>query len=487
MKRWEIVCISVIVLIGAFLRLYRLPESLMFRGDQGRDAIIAKNILKEGDVALIGPVTSVGNMYLGPLYYYFMVPFLALTYPDPVGPAFGVALVNILTIYLIYWVGKKTIGSRAGMLAALIFALMPSAIIYGRFSWNPNIAPFFSILIFFVLNRWWQSRSLWDFVGASVLIGLLTQTHYVSLTVVGVIGMMWLIKLIWDKKIGLSVKELVLGLSGFGATFIPLVVFDFRHGHIISQQFLNFFTSPEKHLRTWDISKQISFLMDKAEYILARLLLLPVENTTTDYLLFAGLLLAVVYAIINRKSIKIGVGIIWIWLATAIIGTSFYSHTTYIHYLTFSLPIISLFWGKIVDFFWKRRFYWGGLGVAGVIIWMEILGLTKVGWGGLGTATLAESVRRAIPDVVEPYNLALLSDDKDYKGMSYRYFFEVTGKKPLPPEDYSNLNTLVLIDETFLDDPRQVPIYEIEAAEDFNLEKRIEIPQGPWIYIYKKG
>ena len=71
--------------------------------------------------------------------------------------------------------------------------------------------------------------------------------------------------------------------------------------------------------------------------------------------------------------------------------------------------------------------------------------------------------------------------------MSYRYFFEVSDKQPNPPENYNSLNTLVVIDETFLDDPRSVPIYEIETAKDFYLEKKITIPEGPWVYIYKKG
>src|SRR4030042_6610505 len=92
-----------IILVGAFLRLYRLPETVMFQGDQGRDAIVVKRLIKNADWVLLGPVTSVGNMYLGPFYYYFMAPWLWLTYPNPIGPAYGVALVSILTLPLLYY------------------------------------------------------------------------------------------------------------------------------------------------------------------------------------------------------------------------------------------------------------------------------------------------------------------------------------------------------------------------------------------------
>jgi hypothetical protein len=290
-----------------------------------------------------------------------------------------------------------------------------------------------------------------------------------------------------EKAIKHSFTELGVGIVGFGLTTLPLVIFDFRHNHIISQQFVSFFTSPEKHIRTWDLGKQINLFIDKLEYILVNLLSMPGEVTIFQMLVTSAILLVSLLVMIKRRSLPPTVVITWIWLMVAAIGTSLYSHTTFTHYLTFCLPIVALFWGQLVDYFLKRKFYWSGWGLVGIILWICLSGISKVGWTGRGTLWLQKTVTAAMPFVQEPYNLALLSDDKDYKGMSYRYFFEVSDKKPLPPEDYSNLQTLVIVDETFLEDPRSVPIYEIEAAIDFHLEKKIEIPDGPWVYIYKKG
>lgn len=487
MKRFELIVIALIVAVGAFLRLYHLPNTLMFRGDQGRDAIIAKNILKEGDIALIGPVTSVGNMYLGPLYYYFMVPFLAMTYPDPVGPAYGVALVNILTIYMIYWVGKKTINTGTGIVAAAIFALMPMAIIYGRFSWNPNIAPFFSILIFYTLYRWWQTRSIKTFFGTAILIGLLAQTHYVSLTVAITVGLLWLSKLIKDKHLLTSLKELGAGLLGFGITTLPLVIFDFRHDHIISNQFLNFFLSPEKHIGSAGFIKQINQIIDKAEYLLASLLHIPQSFSQDKWIMIAALILIALLVIGFKFFKKTAPSILFVWLATAIVGTSFYSHVTFPHYLTYCYPILSLLWAYLVVELWQSKLRMLGTVIGIGLLGMLITSLSSVGWQGNGTRMLSKAVNSSLPFIEEPYNIALLSDDKDYKGMSYRYFFETGGAKPKNLDDYTQLETLVLIDETFLENPRSVPIYEIEAAKDFKLEKQIIIPEGPWVYILKKG
>ncbi|MDZ7586952.1 MAG: hypothetical protein U0946_04300, partial [Patescibacteria group bacterium] len=62
--------------LGAILRFYRLPQTLQFLGDQGRDALVLKDLVVNFNLPFIGPITSVGGFYLGPLYYYLMAPFL---------------------------------------------------------------------------------------------------------------------------------------------------------------------------------------------------------------------------------------------------------------------------------------------------------------------------------------------------------------------------------------------------------------------------
>src|SRR3989344_6479563 len=109
-----------LTLIGGFLRLYNLSGTLQFLGDQGRDALILHRLLIKHDPVFIGPVTSVGNMYLGPAYYYLMLPFYALSYPSPMGAVYAIALLGTLTIPLIYLLGREMVGHRAAILASFI-------------------------------------------------------------------------------------------------------------------------------------------------------------------------------------------------------------------------------------------------------------------------------------------------------------------------------------------------------------------------------
>src|SRR5260221_1941213 len=83
----EFYILAIILLVAAFCRLYRISDYLTFLGDEGRDAIIVRRLLVEGHPPLIGTSTSIGQMYLGPFYYYMMAPALLLATFSSIRPA----------------------------------------------------------------------------------------------------------------------------------------------------------------------------------------------------------------------------------------------------------------------------------------------------------------------------------------------------------------------------------------------------------------
>src|ERR1035437_9349467 len=140
-SKTNIVLLTVLIL-AAFLRLYRIQDYMTFLGDEGRDVLVAYNIL-HGHLTLLGPTSSVGGFFLGPIYYYFMAPFLLLFNYNPVGPAVMVALFGIATVWLIYKFCSELFNRQIGIIAAALYAVSPLVIAYSRSSWNPNPLPFF--------------------------------------------------------------------------------------------------------------------------------------------------------------------------------------------------------------------------------------------------------------------------------------------------------------------------------------------------------
>jgi 4-amino-4-deoxy-L-arabinose transferase-like glycosyltransferase len=160
------IIIVLILIIAAFYRLYRIKDYMVFLGDEGRDALVAYQIL-HGNLTLLGPTASVGGFFLGPIYYYFMAPFLWLYNYDPVGPAIMVALFGIATVWFIYKIGKEFFGTEVGLIAAGLYAISPLVVTYSRSSWNPNLMPFFSLLALYLTYKALEKKTLnywfyWD-------------------------------------------------------------------------------------------------------------------------------------------------------------------------------------------------------------------------------------------------------------------------------------------------------------------------------------
>ena len=97
-NKLEAILLVLILSLALFLRLYRISEFMTFLGDEGRDVRVVRDLITKGNLVFIGPMTSIGNMYLGPLYYYLIAPALFLSNLSPVGPAVMVALLSVLTV-----------------------------------------------------------------------------------------------------------------------------------------------------------------------------------------------------------------------------------------------------------------------------------------------------------------------------------------------------------------------------------------------------
>ncbi|MCG2691475.1 glycosyltransferase family 39 protein, partial [Microgenomates group bacterium] len=219
--------------IGAFLRLYRLEASLQFLGDQGRDALILRNLLVNHDLPFIGPVTSVGGFFLGPLYYYLMAPFLWLFKFNPVGPAVATAVLGIATIPLLCWVTKKLFSRRVGLWAAGLYALAYIPISETRSAWNPNPMPLAALGIiygFYLTNYKNQPKGL---LLAAASLGVALQLHYMIVFLAPFI--LW--QLFLARR---HIRELVPAALIFLLLNLPLFLFEIKNNWLNVRGLLEF-------------------------------------------------------------------------------------------------------------------------------------------------------------------------------------------------------------------------------------------------------
>ncbi|KKU15798.1 MAG: hypothetical protein UX25_C0053G0004 [Candidatus Woesebacteria bacterium GW2011_GWC2_45_9] len=327
----EAIFLGVILLVGAFLRLYRISEYMTFLGDEGRDAIIVRRLLVNFDPILIGPGTSIGNMYLGPLYYYLMAPALFFANYSPVGPSVQIALLGVATVFFVWYIARVWFGKTAGIIAALFYALAPTVIIYSRSSWNPNIMPFFSLLTIWGIWKFWQERKfIWlPLIGMGVAFTL--QSHYLGLLLTPVVAVPWLLtffKIRKSESVRHFVRNTIYGIILFLVLMSPIVIFDARHGWRNFAAMRTFFIERQTTVsaRPW---KAIPKMPELAQDITTRLL--AGKNETVGKITFLAMIVS-------------AFGLLCLWLAASLIGLGLYKQEIYDHYygFFFSAPFLLL-------------------------------------------------------------------------------------------------------------------------------------------------
>ncbi|MFA5024895.1 MAG: glycosyltransferase family 39 protein [Candidatus Shapirobacteria bacterium] len=328
-KNWLLI---VILLIAAFCRLYRISDYMEFLGDQGRDVVIVRDFLKNGNLFFIGPQTSIGNMYLGPFYYYLIAPALLLANFNPVGPAIFVALLSVATAYLIFHVSKKWFNPTAAYIATFLYAISPTAIKFANFSWNPNIMPFFALLFIYLMT---EKRYLW----ASVAFAMCLNSHYLALILLPLAGIIWLKD--YSKA---SIKPTILAIIIFCISLIPQALFDLKHEGQNIGALSTFFIKRETTVNL-KVYKSLPVIPELFNQINTSLL--AGKNQYFGIVVSIILLIGIIYLLVKHKNQKL-VYCLW-WYLFGLIGLGLYKQHIYDHYFGFLFPVLFILIGYLLS------------------------------------------------------------------------------------------------------------------------------------------
>lgn len=407
--------------LALFLRLNKITQFLTFLGDEGRDVRIVRDLITEGNLVFIGPQTSVGNMYLGPLYYYMMAPALLLSGLNPVGPAIMIALLSVITILFVWHVARAWFGKEAALISAVLYAVSPIAIIYGRTSWNPNPMPLFAILSIWGIYQVWKSKKhTWmPIIGVSLAFAL--QMHYLALLLIPTVLLFWLITLKQIKKTKESAssfyKQSLLGAIAFLALMSPLLLFDIKH------QWMNLKALGELLSGGSGVFNLSHIITKPIELFLFAFSALLTGVEKPQIISITISLFVALYLIKERKADSIK--LISAWLLFVIVGLSFYGQSVYIHYLGLIYPAVFIVSGAVVSKVSKAN---------SVIKWTALILVMVIIINNLRTSPAFGTPNRQlqrteeVADLIikeskgEPFNFGLIS--KQNYDESYRYFLE---------------------------------------------------------------
>ncbi len=239
--------IFLIFLLGFFLRAQEvISGNYLFLLDQGRDMMDVKGIIFDHKLTLIGPYTSLGGVFQGPLYYYLLAIPLFIFNGDPWGAMLLMLLISMTTLGVCFFFMKKLFGIIPAVITLVLFAASPEAIAAATYIWNPHpmwlLLVVYSFLLFYaVQEKKWAVIVLWSIVALTFHFEI---AFGVFLSIATMCCLFLFKRSLFQKK--LFWVGVILG----GIFFLPQILFDIRHDFLMSSSVLKIFQGQSQGLVT---------------------------------------------------------------------------------------------------------------------------------------------------------------------------------------------------------------------------------------------
>lgn len=518
--KWETASLLLIIGLAAFFRFWQLGLTQYFTYDQARDYLIVKRIIINHKFTLIGPTVLIPGVYLPPFYYYSLVPALFFSNFHLIGPDVYTAFLGTLTVLIFYLLAKDIFGQLTAVLTSLIFASLPLVVVASRHAWNPNATQLFSLLVFAFLWQFVKDKNWTWFYFALVALGWGLNLHFSMIMLLPLtLGVFFL----GVRKKRSRLSEALIGCLILAIFLFPLLLFEFRHGFLITHNLASFLG--EKAGFQAFGSRLLGAIIDsfKMPFILfvghlipgvksvrpSHIILLnqlplfrqPLSWLNSSYFWFSFLLVALIliFGIVSLFSQKKGIVLIWSWFLLGLAVRLFVPPASFYFYqYTFLFPAVLFL---LANFFHLLIKFKKGKMLTGAIV------LVFLGFGFWELFNLSpglkredfyqEAARKVASDFYQSkpveYVVAANNLDShrwDRNGLEYRYFLEALYHLPLSgweAVDYQQAQVLYLIDESNLSNPFKLGGMEIEAFGPARVDQTWQLADGKKVYKLVKA
>ena len=423
-----------ILLLGLLLRTYNPMELFQYGHDQDLIGWFVKDIVVNHNLRLIGQQTSQLGVFIGPLFYYVIIPFYLITNMDPIGGVIFVTLIGLITIYSFYYVFKNVFDEKTGLIAAAIYATSFSTVLTDREVVPTTPVMLWSIWFLYDLHLLLKGKFKFGLPLLGVLVGLIWHINMglVLLTPVAVLA------IILSKKLP-KPKTAILSLSLFLLLSAPLILFELRHNFLQSHAIISSLAGNSTGGSVQAPSEKIYRVAQLVNANIKNLLWGSVIDLPEKYhyllpaILFAGLAF---FKKINKKLALL----LALWVSLFVVFLTFNSIIISEYYLNSINVVWTLLLSLLVNWIISSRYKNFGVLILAIFISLNINRFIKLPINKSGyierKAIVAEIARdsreRGYPCVAASY---IVSPGRD---LGYRYFFwlqdlHVNSPKSLAP------------------------------------------------------
>lgn len=479
--------------LAALLRLPGLATRGTWDRDQGHDMLVLRALVRAGEMPLLGPPTSIGDVHHGALYYYLLSPAALLTGGDsPLAVAALIALAGMAAVGVTWWLARSMAGPVAGLVAGLIMATSSAAIDESTFIWNPNLIALSSAIALAGAWRAWDARrpNWWLLAGLGAAVTM--QCHVLGVVLLPVVAALFVadVRRRTDAADRRAVYAAGLGaLAIIAVSWTPLVVHELTTGFGETAAAL-------EYLRTGSPSTLDP--LTRLAVVLVRVASWPLAGLITDAPIAAFLATGLVLAMLawRRRDTGVrwlGLGIVWSALALTIGASSLATVTPGLpndHYHAFADPMVVTLVGVGAAAAWRIR----ATSIAAIVVVATI-----VGWNALHLPALehpdggfpaAERAAARIAGTVGDRAMALDSLPAFKSAEAYEYPLVRDGHRVVTTGD-SAAEALVVVCDGLYEEAIGAPCGGPAEDRAFDrpdrfarLADRFEAAPGRWISVY---
>lgn len=469
-KKIEIFLLAAVIAVAIFLRFWQIRDYVVFLGDEGRDMIVMREMIREKRPTFLGPTASVGGFYLGPIYYWMAAPFLLLWRFDPVGPAYFVAAIGVVTVILLYKF-IRDVGFWPAILASSLYATAPLILRYSRSSWNPNPLPFFALLLIYFLYLGIKKQKLIHFLLAGAAFGVSVQLHYLATILLAIAAPVVIVNTNFRKW----PLFFIFASSGFLITFAPFLLFEIKNG------FPNFQTIAEFVTRGTTVgykSTNYFWIISNVGNIFLEFLT-KINGTAVTRIIFWTLAASGIYGLAKfwqnpDKKLIFSIGVIW--FIGGLAGLRFYTGQIFDYYFGFMFPAPFLLAGLAISLVWFQKAARVAVVATTVVAIIFFINNSSLKFPPNRlidqTADVADFVIEKSEG--ELFNFALITDSNS--DHAYRYFLDVKGHKPVELETLVT-EQLMVVCESQKCAPLGHPSWEIAGFGRAEIAGEWELPE----------
>ncbi|MFA5932918.1 MAG: glycosyltransferase family 39 protein [Microgenomates group bacterium] len=227
-KHNTFIILLLILLLGLFLRTFKLEIFYSFGHDQDLSAWIAKNIIVDHHLRLIGQETSILGLFIGPLFYYLTAISFGIFNMHPLSGAAVTTVLGLFTIISIYWIFKEFFNKNTGLIGAFIYAASPGAVFLDRWVVPTQPTVLWSVWFLYVLFSVLKGNYK-ILIPLSVLIGLIWHIHIALLPLLILLPIAFFLSEKKNIKDQINLKTLLISSIILIVLVSPFFIFEIKH------------------------------------------------------------------------------------------------------------------------------------------------------------------------------------------------------------------------------------------------------------------